>query len=90
MSIAWFTRLGHDRSDLMKITSTTKMLNSNAGIIRKKIGNTMYRVSVYHSTTGKENLSDKILRLAKNDLTRANVTSTIELPQTGRLLEGSS
>ena len=71
----------------MKITNATK---TNAGSIRKKIGNTMYRVSVFHSATSKENLSEKILRLAKNDLTRANVTGTIESPQTARLLEGSS
>ncbi|MCL1882331.1 MAG: transposon-encoded TnpW family protein [Defluviitaleaceae bacterium] len=68
----------------MKITST------NAGVLRKKIGNTTYRISVYHSTTSKENLQDKILRLAKNDLTHGGASIKLEPPQTVRLLEGSS
>ena len=35
--------------------------------IRKKIGNTVYRVSVQFSGKSKERLEDKILRLAKQD-----------------------
>jgi hypothetical protein len=34
---------------------------------KKRIGSTFYKVAVYHSDTSKENIEDKILRLAKND-----------------------
>jgi len=37
------------------------------GFIRKKIGNTVYRVSVHFSGTSSERIEDKILRLAKRD-----------------------
>ena len=36
--------------------------------ISKKIGNTLYKVSVHFSPTSKERVEDKILRLAKNDV----------------------
>jgi hypothetical protein len=35
---------------------------------RKRIGSTNYKVAVYSSTTSKESIEDKILRLAKNDI----------------------
>ncbi len=35
--------------------------------INKKIGNTLYRVSVRFSDTSKESMDDKIIRLAKHD-----------------------
>ena len=65
------------------------MGNKNAGVFRRKIGNTVYRVSVSYSATSKEGLNDKILRLAKNDLTRSETVGKIDSPQTGRLLGGS-
>jgi len=34
----------------------------------KRIGNTTYRVSVHFSKTSKETITDKILRLIKNDV----------------------
>jgi len=85
----------------LKITNTTLSNphpQTGAGFIRKKIGNTIYRVSVHFSDTSKENLEDKILRLARNDLTDfaknglkyAETCGIINLPQTGRLLEGGS
>jgi hypothetical protein len=69
-----------------------------AGIIRKKIGNTIYRVSVHYSDTSKEYLEDKLLRLARNDLTDFTKNNLLygekcgilSIPQTGRLLEGGS
>jgi hypothetical protein len=33
----------------------------------KRIGNTTYRVKVHFSQTSKETMSDKVLRLIKND-----------------------
>jgi len=35
---------------------------------RKRIGSTNYKVAVYSSTTSKESIEDKILRLANNDI----------------------
>jgi len=78
---------------------------TGARTIRRKIGNTVYRVSVHFSGTSKENLEDKVLRLARNDamsdiisitdFTKNNLTfvencGTLCVPQTGRLLEGGS
>ena len=37
-------------------------------IITKRIGNTTYKVTVYFSTTSKETLDKKIMRLIKNDM----------------------
>lgn len=37
-------------------------------VIRKKIGNTVYMVSVRFSETSREKMEDKILRLAKYDV----------------------
>ena len=34
----------------------------------KRIGNTTYRVAVHFSKTSKETITDKILRLIKNDV----------------------
>jgi len=59
----------------------------------KRIGNTLYRVGVHFSPTNpdnKETLQDKILRLIKNDLNLSPLCAKMELPQTGRLLEGGS
>ena len=78
---------------------------TGASTIRRKIGNTVYRVSVHFSNTSKERLEDKVLRLARNDamsdiksitdFTKNNLAfsdkcGTMELPQTGRLLDGGS
>ena len=68
------------------------------GFIYKKIGNTRYRVAVHFSGTSKERLEDKIMRLAKNELSDfaknslayAEKCGILGLPQTGRLLEGGS
>ena len=40
---------------------------------KKRIGSTYYKVAVYQSDTSKENIEDKILRMAKNDA--ANIAS---------------
>ena len=85
----------------MKNTNTAVLLphqTTGEGFIKRKIGNTIYRVAVRYSETSNEHLEDKLLRLAKNDLAdfsknslaNANKCGIIELPQTGRLLEGGS
>jgi hypothetical protein len=82
-------------ADSVLLSSCSK---TKAGIIRKKIGNTLYRVSVHYSETSREHLEDKILRLVRNDLTDfaknslsyVKKSGIMESPQTGRLLEGDS
>ena len=56
----------------------------------KRIGGTTYHVSAIFNPASTETLQDKILRLVKNDLNLAPLRATMELPQTGRLLEGGS
>ena len=41
---------------------------STAGTFTQRIGNTVYRVNVHSSKTSNETMSDKIMRLAKNDI----------------------
>jgi len=72
-----------------------RFLSKNTStFIYKKIGNTTYKVSVHFNDGSKENIEDKILRLAKNDaeniLQSARICDIMELPQTGRLPERSS
>ena len=44
-------------------------MNSNeTHIFKKQIGNTVYIVTPYFSKTSKETMSDKIIRLIKQDL----------------------
>jgi len=59
----------------------------------KRVGNTLYHVGVHFNPINPENketLQDKILRLIKNDLNFSPLYAKMELPQTGRLLEGGS
>jgi hypothetical protein len=53
-------------------------LPSQPHYFKKRIGSTYYKVAVYHSDTSKENLEDKILRLAKNDAANIAKTSTLK------------
>ena len=55
-------------ADKQTITSAPKTgMPEGEGCIRKKIGNTVYSVSVHFSGTSVERIEDKILRLAKQD-----------------------
>ena len=64
------------------------------GFIYKKIGNTKYRVAAHFSSTSKERMDDKIMRLAENDLNidlnYDGICGKIELPQTGAVAVGGS
>ena len=44
--------------------------NKPQNIFTKKLGQTTYTIQVYFSETSKENFSDKLLRLIKNDITK--------------------
>ena len=48
------------------VADTTKQENDRPALI-KKIGRTTYEVSFHFSTTSKETMSDKIMRLIKRD-----------------------
>jgi len=51
---------------------TNNNLTKQPQYFKKRIGSTIYKVAVHSSNTSKENIEDKILRLAKNDI--ANLT----------------
>ena len=50
-----------------KTTTTTTMAKAEQPDFVKRIGNTTYRVKVHFSKTSKETLSDKIIRLIRNE-----------------------
>jgi len=58
--------------------------------LRKRIGSTVYLTNLYFINSAAETMTDKILRLVKNDLHFASENAIISLPQTGRLPERSS
>ena len=54
------------------MAETTRVDNENTAIenprrIKRKIGMTTYEVSLYFSKTSTESMSDKVMRLLKND-----------------------
>jgi hypothetical protein len=57
---------------------------------RKRIGNTVYSVEVRFDKSSNETFDEKILRLAKNDLTLFSKQGIMKMPQTDGLLERSS
>ena len=59
-------------------------------LMHKRIGSTVYEVHVRFSQDAKETMTDKLLRLIKNDLNLISDHSKMGLPQTGRLPERSS
>ena len=77
-----------------KSNSEAKMLgvNAHAGPITvwERIGSTVYEVRVHFNPDAKETMSEKILRLIRNDLNFGQENVTMELPQISRLPERSS
>lgn len=56
---------------MQAITETkTERQPREAGTFTKRLGSTNYRVSVHFSKTSRETMSDKILRLVKNEAAR--------------------
>ena len=45
-------------------------MSQTTHFICKKLGNTLYKVSIQFSKTSTERIEDKILRLAKNDVAK--------------------
>ena len=54
-----------ERNIVTNRSGTTE--TAGVGRINRKIGNTIYRVTVQFSKKSRENAEDKILRLAKHD-----------------------
>ncbi|MCL2841629.1 MAG: hypothetical protein FWE05_12755 [Defluviitaleaceae bacterium] len=51
-------------------------------VLIKRIGSTTYKVGVHFNKSATETYSDKVLRLAKNDLNPVSTHATMQLPQT--------
>ena len=69
------------------------MLTSNnltGPAFTKRIGSTIYEVSMHFNQEVKETMDEKILRLIKNDLNLAPGHVTMAAPQMDRLPERSS
>ena len=58
--------------------------------MQKRIGSTVYETGVYFNPEAEETMTDKILRLIKNDLNLNTKDATIQMLQAGRLSERSS
>ena len=56
-------------------TKNRKKENSTTAEFRQRIGKTEYIVSLHFAEGKKENLEDKILRLARNDKLQYNVSA---------------
>ena len=63
---------------------------SGAATMRKRIGSTVFDVTIYFDQNAKETMNEKILRLIENDLNLTASNAMLYLPQTGRLPETSS
>ena len=57
---------------------------------RRRIGSTIYSVTVFTKAEKADTVEEKVLRLLKNDLNLATENDRISVPQTGRLPERSS
>ena len=60
-------------------------------VMTRRIGSTNYRVTVHFNDTGQENMTDKILRMIRNDpetgkwdSTNGETCGMMELPQMSR------
>ena len=63
---------------------------ANTSRFNKRIGSTVYKVYVHFNEEGKETLSEKTLRLMKNDLQVSQKNTTMEPLQAGWLPERGS
>jgi len=74
-----------------KNTSQSVVKNCDVKMtMRKRIGSTVYEVNVTCNPDARETMSEKILRLIKNDLHFSPRPATIKMLQAGRLSGRSS
>ena len=59
--------------------------NENISYMRKRIGNTTYKVKIAFSENGTETMEDKIIRIIKNEiLANGEKRGIMDLPQMSR------
>ena len=58
--------------------------------IRRRIGSTIYNVTVFTKEDTGDTVEEKVLRLVRNDLNIVNENVKVKVPQTGWLPERSS
>jgi hypothetical protein len=72
------TRAVHAREDdYMQATNiintTTPAVEQSKPQMTQRLSNTTYEVYLHYSTTSKETLTDKVMRLIRNDISNSNV-----------------
>ena len=67
-AIQRFPKSKHDRRGQMNAQTKQAAQPNTDGHFTKRIGNTLYSVNVHFSTTSRENINDKMLRLIKNEV----------------------
>ena len=55
-------------------TATTTTVNSDAPQVSLKLGNTTYEGYIHFSQTSKETLTDKVMRLIRNEMKSAGIS----------------
>ena len=75
----------HNKSNCVKIQRV-----ADTSRFSKRIGSSLYNVSVYFSQESQETMNDKIFRLAKNELSFPSKNATMKSLQTERLSERGS
>jgi len=84
---------------MQTLKSSREEVNAQSSRFTKRIGSTMYTINVYLSSTSRETMQDKVLRLVRNEcenpsrensfLKNPQICGSIEPLQTVRLPGGS-
>ena len=79
---------------MQTLKSSREKVNAQSSRFTKRIGSTMYTVNVYLSSTSRETMQDKVLRLVRNEsgnsfLKNPQIYGSMESLQTVRLPGGS-
>jgi predicted phage-related endonuclease len=56
-----------DRNNTATAYYHEEVETSTAGVFKRRIGSTVYSVGIHFSSTSKETVSDKIIRLVRNE-----------------------
>jgi hypothetical protein len=77
-----------ERSRFMQLKNAEhEQINARSGRFVKRIGSTVYEVSVRFDAAKEESLEEKMFRLMKSDLKNERLCGKIALPQAERLPE---
>ena len=72
------------------MTTVKKLTNPEPYVLQKRIGSTLYIANAYFSDKSNETLTDKILRLARNDGMDFQTITTKKPLRTGQAQERSA